>query len=523
MFAFALWDRRQHRLLLARDGFGIKPLFYRQTANAFWFASEIKALLMAPDYEPQASLEGLYHFLSFDYVPAQHTAFAGIQELRPGCAIELNDRFEAMPRRFFDIRYDVQANMSEQEAIAGSQEHLLASVKRQLIADVPVGVMLSGGMDSSALASLMSRVRGDNDFHTFSLAFDDASYDESSYAALVAKHIGTHHHHIPVKPERVRELLPVYLAHIDEPYADGSAIPTFLLAECAKSFVTVLLSGEGGDEFFSGYDTHLALKFRRLYRLLPRLLRQGVVKPLVHQLPVSHKKLSLDFKLKRFTTGAEMDVPTSHFAWRVVLDEDVKRQVLAQPGHYQDWPPSSSLFVEAYRRCQADDDLNRLLYIDYSFHLPDDLMIKNDRMTMAHSLEARVPFTDTELVGFLASVPVDLKLKGTRKKHLLREGMRGRLPETILNKKKVGLEMPYSSWLCAEWRDLAEHYFDQARIDATGLFNGAAVATLWRQHAAKQADHGRFLWGMLNYMIWFEHYIQKKDFTSYLTIPRSAR
>lgn len=491
MFAFALWDRRKRRLLLARDGFGIKPLFYRQTADAFWFASEIKALLMAPDYEPQPSLEGLYHFLSFDYVPAHHTAFAGIQELRPGCAIEVNDRFEPAQRRFFDIRYDVQQDLSEQDAINGSQQVLQASVKRQLISDVAVGVMLSGGMDSSALAALMSRVRGDSDFHTFSLAFDDASFDESSYAELVARQIGTHHHRIPVKPDRVRELLPVYLAHIDEPYADGSAIPTFLLAEHAKEFVTVLLSGEGGDEFFSGYDTHLALKFRNLYRLLPEFVRQGLIKPLVHRLPVSHKKLSLDFKAKRFTTGAEMDVPTSHFAWRVVLDEEVKRQVLAQRERFENWPPSAALFTEAYRLCQAQDDLNRLLYIDFSFHLPDDLMIKNDRMTMAHSLEARVPFTDTELVKFLAKVPVGLKLKGLRKKHLLREGMRGSLPETILNKKKVGLEMPYSTWLCGDWRDLSEHYFDRSRIQATGLFDGAAVAALWQQHLGKQADHGR--------------------------------
>ncbi|MDZ7338620.1 MAG: asparagine synthase (glutamine-hydrolyzing) [candidate division KSB1 bacterium] len=522
MFAMALWDRRERTLYLARDPYGIKPLFYMQWQGAFWFASEIKALLMAPGFEARPSLEALFHYLSFDFVPDELTAFEGIRELRPGHVLSLRPGGQIHIERFFDIDYAVQQSMTEQEAIEQSLRLLTASVERQLIADVPVGVMLSGGMDSSALTALMARVRGDSDFHTFSLAFEDDSFDESWYARVVAETLHTHHHEILVTPQRVRELLPRYLCYIDEPYADGSAIPTYLLAECAKDYVTVLLSGEGGDEFFSGYDTHLAYKMRRLYRKVPALLRRGVIAPLVNRLPVSDKKLSFEFKAKRFVRGAEMDTATSHFAWRVVLAEEAKRQVLREPERFG-FAPSVSYFQHAFAHCQAADELNRLLYVDYSFHLPDDLMIKNDRMTMAHSLEARVPYTDNELVSFLATVPVGLKLKGTRKKHLLRSALRGILPPVILNKKKVGLEMPYSRWLREELRDLSERYFAAGRLADTGLFNPDGVRLLWEEHLAKRVDHGRFLWGLLNYMLWHEAYVERGDFRSYLVEPRAPR
>ncbi len=522
MFALALWDRRSGTLFLARDPYGIKPLFYMRWRGSLWFASEIKALLRAPGFEPKPSLEGLYHYLSFDFVPDSLTAFEGIHELRPGHVLSWRRGGTVEIERFFDITYAVDNSMSERHAVQESLRLLTEAVERQLIADVPVGVMLSGGMDSSALTALMAKVRGNSDFHTFSLAFEDDSYDESSYARVVAEGVGTHHHEILVTPERVRELLPRYLCYIDEPYADGSAIPTYLLAECAKDYVTVLLSGEGGDEFFSGYDTHLAYNMRRWYRLVPGPVRRCLVSPLVDLLPVSDKKLSFEFKAKRFVRGAELDTPGSHFAWRAVLSEEAKRQVLDEPQRFA-FPPSVSYFQRAFAHCGAADELNRLLYVDYSFHLPDDLMIKNDRMTMAHSLEARVPYTDNELVRFLATVPVGLKLRGVRKKHLLRSALRGMLPPEILNKKKVGLEMPYSRWLRRELRDLGEHYFSSEYLAGTGLFDPRGVRRLWTEHLERRVDHGRFLWGTLNYLLWHQAYVVEKNFTSYLTEVRLPR
>jgi asparagine synthase (glutamine-hydrolysing) len=230
--------------------------------------------------------------------------------------------------------------------------------------------------------------------------------------------------------------------------------------------------------------------------------------------------LSFDFKAKRFVNGAELDLPNSHFYWRVVLSEDAKSEIMRSDGAYA---ASDQLFVEAFDSCNAEDELNRLLYIDYSYHLPDDLMIKNDRMTMAHSLEARVPFTDNELVAYLATVPVDYKLKGMQKKYLLRAAFRGVLPDQIINKKKVGLEMPYSNWFMHEWRDMVESVLSEKKLEATGLFNGRAVRELWEAHLAKKVDHGRAIWGLLNYMLWHELYIEKGTYASYLSPPRPAR
>lgn len=523
MFALALWDRSAQVLHMARDPYGVKPLFYVVHDQALWFASEIKALLQIPGLVPRPSLAALHHFLSFDYVPGALTAFDGIHELRPGWRMEMRPG-QSEPRfeRFFDVCYDVNPRMSERDAVEGSLQMLTRAVERQLVSDVPVGVMLSGGMDSSALTALMAKVRGNADFHTFALAFDDTSYDESAFARMVADQVGTRHHEIRVAPEQVMDLLPRYLCFIDEPYADGSAIPTYLLAETAKDFVTVLLSGEGGDEFFSGYDTHAAWALRRCYRRIPAALRWGL-RHAVQFLPVSSRKLSFEFKAKRFTRGAELDVPCSHHFWRVVLTEEAKRSVLAPSVCAQAFEPSSRYFEEAYRQCDAADDLNRLMYLDFSYHLPDDLMIKNDRMTMAHSLEARVPFTDNELVRFLATVPVKYKMKGLRKKHLLRTALRGLLPEEVLEKKKVGLEMPYSRWIRRELRDYADDLLSPAHLSRTGLFHAAGVRQLWDQHQDRRADHGRALWGLLNYMLWHRHYIERRDFLEYLPPPRSPR
>ena len=513
MYAFALWDSQKRMLHLARDPFGIKPLFYTWFNGALWFASEIKALLQIPSFPRQPNLEAFYHYLSFDYIPGALTAFENIHELRPGHLMSVAaDMTSPKSKRFFDIDYSINLNLSETEAVEQTRQLCHEAVERHLISDVPVGVMLSGGIDSSAMTALMARIRQDSDFHTFSLAFDEPSFDESRFARHVAQKLGTRHHEIKVTPQEVSRLLPKYLTFIDEPYADGSAIPTYLLAEQAKEHVTVLLSGEGGDEFFSGYDTHMAFKMRRLYRLIPSFLRSGVISPLVKKLPVSHKKLSLEFKAKRFIQGAELDVPQSHFFWRVVLSESEKKSVLEKKSVFDDLEPSVGFFEQAYRHCNATDDLNRLLYIDYSYHLPDDLMIKNDRMTMAHSLEARVPFTDKKLVEFLATVPVRLKFKGRNKKHLLKGAMRGMLSPMILNKKKIGLEMPYSRWMLNELRDIVESVLSPEAIRSTGFINGKGIARLWGEHKQKKADHGRALWGLVNYMLWYQVYIAGKSF-----------
>lgn len=524
MYALAIWDHSAKTLHLARDGYGIKPLFYTQHNGAIWFASEIKALLTIPGFQPKPGLEALHHYLSIGFIPDKLTAFEGIHELRPGQRLSytLGDD-QPKTARFFDVTYQVDSDLTEKEAIEKSLELLEEAIQRQLISDVPVGVMLSGGIDSSALAIMMAKIKGNSDFHTFSIGFDDKSYDESSYARMAADFVGTHHHEVFVTPESVRSLLQTYISHIDEPYADGSAIPNFLLSQQAKDFVTVLLSGEGGDELFSGYDTHLAYKIRKAYRAFPGLEINKIIRPFVDLLPVSDKKLSFEFKAKRFVRGCELDVPGSHFFWRHILSEETKREVINNQEILDAFPPSHSYFTNTFERCSAEDELNCLLYIDYSFHLPDDLMVKNDRMTMAHSLEARVPFTDNLLWEFLSRVPVDFKMKGFRQKHLLKSALEGYLPSKIVSKKKVGLEMPYSRWLREHFVDLVEEKLSEKKLKETGLFNPQAVRKFWQQHLEKKYDHGRFIWCMLNYMIWFELYIWSDDYKNYIQPAREPR
>jgi asparagine synthase (glutamine-hydrolysing) len=517
MFSLALWDNRRHRLLLARDPFGVKPLFLWRDEGRLLFSSEIKAFAADPSFDPRPSAEALYHYLSLDYIPGDLTAFEGVTEMRPGTAMVVGgDGSGERSWSFFELTEDLE-EMTEEEACERSLEMVRRAVRRQLVSDVPVGVMLSGGMDSSTLVALMAEARGGGDFHTFSIGFEEPSFDESGYAAMVGKRFGTEHHRIMVKPREVADLLPGYLAYIDEPYADGSAIPTYLLSRLAREHVTVLLSGEGGDEVFAGYDTHAAYKVRRMYRCVPRVLR-SLARKLIGTLPVSYRKLSFEFKAKRFVKGAELDVPSSHFYWRVVLDEQAKRDVLRR-GVADGFSPTAALFQRRFSESPFSDQLNRLLHLDVSYHLPDDLMVKNDRMTMAHSLEARVPFTDLELVRFLFSVPVSRKMPFLRKKNLLRKAMRDILPGPVVKKKKVGLEMPYSSWFRDGLRELAGDTLSPDRIRDIDMLDPEGVQKLWNSHQCGQADHGRALWGIFNYVMWYDMYVRSSSFRSHLGSP----
>ena len=510
MYAFALWNASEGRLNLVRDPMGIKPMFVLNEGHTLWFASEIKPLLLVPGFERRPSTEALHHYLSFDYIPGHHTAFEGIEEVRPGAWWQVDANTGQIVKRNHGVTdWTTDPSISQDDAVARCDELLREAVERQLVADVEVGVMLSGGLDSSSLAALTKEVRGDAEFHTFSIGFEDSSFNEANHAQIVAQHLGTQHHQIDVRPEDIEELLPLSVCSIDEPYADGSAMPTAMLARVAREHVTVLLSGEGGDEMFSGYDTHAAAVARNWYRNVPGWLRRGLVGPMVNLLPVRHNKLSFDFKAKRFAHGAEFEAARSHFAWREVLSEEVKREILKTD---EPFAPSHQLFDTAWEQCPSPSDLHRMLHTDRSFHLPDDLMVKNDRMTMAHSIEARVPFCDSALVAFLATVPPRHFMNGMTPKVLLRRAMRNRLPSSIINRKKMGLEMPYSSWMRGPLRSLTEKILESDRVGATGILQPTPVNRLLQEHMGMKVDHGRALWGLINLVLWHEAYIQTDSF-----------
>jgi len=464
-------------------------------------------ILADPRVRRRASLQALHDFLTFDYVPGPQTAFEDIYEVPPGHWVTVDVHGTMQSRRYWDVTYVTDDSMDIDRASRRALEVIDRAVERQLVADVPVGVMLSGGMDSSALVALMRRhVTGP--LRTYSVGFEDHSFNELPWARIVADRFAVEAREILVTPALVREMLPAYLRYIDEPYADGSAIPTYYVCQLAKGEVVVLLSGEGGDEAFAGYETYAAFKASQWFRHVPRVVRQGLIRPIVQQLPVSHRKLSLEFKLKRFLGGQDLPPAQAHLWWRVVLSEAQKLELYtpAVRERLADAAPPDRYFSEAFDRPGPRDTLARLMRIDASVFLPDDLMIKNDRMSMAHSLEARVPFTDPELTEFMSTVPSRLKLPGLRKKHVLRRALSGLLPQEILDKKKVGLEMPYSRWFRTELKDLVDTYLGRARIEASGLFQPAAVQRLIDDHQAGRVDHGRALWGLLNYMMWLDLY-----------------
>lgn len=507
MYAFALWDARRRELHLVRDRYGIKPLFYAQYDDKLIFASEIKAILQDSRFNRRVNLQAMHDFFSFNYIPGVQTAFDGIFEVPPGHVLTAESNGALKLERYWQPSYQVDEKLNEKDAAQTALELMKQAVERQLVADVPVGVLLSGGLDSSAITALTARQQS-APVRTFSIGFDDQSFNELPYARTMAQAFGTIHDEVMITPELVAEMLPRYLSYIDEPYADGSAIPTFYVSQLARKSVKVVLSGEGGDEVFAGYETHAAFKAAQMFKKIPQVIRRNLFAPLVNLLPVSDKKLSLEFKLKRFLGGQDLTPAEAHLWWRIVLTETGKNEIYNPDIFGQFAPlPSVRFFQDVFAQSAARDDLNKILNIDSAVFLPDDLMIKNDRMTMAHSLEARVPLTDNDLTAFLETVPPRLKLKGLRKKNIMRQALKDILPREILNKKKVGLEMPYSRWLRAELKDLLLDSCSPKRLRETGFFDERAIQKIIDEHQSGKYDHGRFLWGLLNFMMWLNLYI----------------
>ena len=366
MFAIAIWDERQQALHLARDRYGIKPLFYQQDRDCFRFGSEIKTILADHRVSRVPSVQALHDFLTFDYVPGAQTAFDGIDELPPAHWMTIHQDGTRTLERYWDLMFDPDFAIDERTAIERSGELMDQAVKRRLIADVPIGVLLSGGMDSSVIVALMDR-HVNEQVRTYSVGFEDESFNELPYARIIAEHFNTIHREVMVTPQKVRDMLPDYLRYIDEPYADGSAIPTYYVCQLAKDEVTVVLSGEGGDEAFSGYETYTAFQASQMFSYIPRWVQQTFIAPVVNRLPVSDKKLSLEFKLKRFLGGQGLTSYEAHLWWRIVLTEPQKQGIYSDDLR-QELAVERPIrhFEEAFLRQNAKESLSGLMYVDSS-------------------------------------------------------------------------------------------------------------------------------------------------------------
>jgi asparagine synthase (glutamine-hydrolysing) len=503
MFAIALWDSAKRRLVLARDPFGIKPLYYRVQRDFLSFASELKALLVQPGISREIDLDALEAFLAFSFVPAPLSIFREVRKLEPGSLLIWNQQAGV------DIRIERYAKpmpvpadrvRSENEAILADElrSRLRESVRAHLIADVPVGVLLSGGLDSATLAALAAEESAER-ISTFTIGFEEQGFDERKLARLVARRFDTDHQELVLRPEAA-ELLPELSATFDEPFADASAIPTYFVSRLAGGHVKVALSGEGGDEFFGGYNYYVG------HLLAPRLRPiAGLLRPFIERLPVSSGQAStMEWRAKRFISGIELSPLERHYAWKTVFSPE-ERAAIIEPDRRGTSDPVTLLRL---RHTESEDaeELARLMDLDLSVFLVDDMLVKTDRASMAHSLEVRVPLLDRSVAELALALPSRMNVRGLRKKRLLRRAAEPLVPAEILQGNKRGFSIPLAAWLQRDLEPLTREVLSQENVRRQGFFRPEAVAGLISDHAAGRADQSRKIWALLVFSVWAERY-----------------
>jgi asparagine synthase (glutamine-hydrolysing) len=505
MYGLAIWDADRRSLLLVRDRLGIKPLYYWLDHRRLAFASELKCLMEDPELPRDFDPVGLNNFLSLNYIPAPQSIYRAVSKLPPAHYLQWRDG-KVKIERYWTLQYSGDGRTGPEQPEAWYAERLLellkAAVKRHLISDVPLGVLCSGGIDSSSMVAIVSRWFN-RQVKTFSIGFEEDTFNELKYARLVARLFETDHREELVRPDAAG-LLPKLVWHLDEPFADHSAIPTYYVSRLARRDVTVVLSGDGGDELFAGYETYAALRYAKLLRRLPGPLVRGLLQPAVGMLPVSDKKVSLDYKAKRLLSGYQLSPAQAHLAWKVIFTEEDKRSLYAADyrAGLTGQDTAADLFSGYFGSAAASDDLDRLLYVDTMVYLPDDILMKVDKMSMAVSLESRVPLLDYTVAEFAASIPARYKLKGRQKKHILKQSLKGLLPDTTLYRKKAGFSLPIAAWIKGSLREMVLDVLSPDSLLRTGLFNPDYVRQVIDDHLAGRRDNSRPIWGLTNFMLW---------------------
>ena len=489
MFAVAIWDAPRRRLVLARDPYGIKPLYYRISGDGLEFASELRALPRG-----EIDFDALECFLAFNSIPAPLSIFRDVRKLPPGHLLVWEG---GAPRLERYARPGPGETRSDEEAelVEECRARLRDSVRAHLVSDVPVGVMLSGGVDSGALAALAAQ-ESSEPVRTFSIGFEEQSFDELAGARAVAERYGTRHRELVLRPDAAL-LLPVLADAFDEPFADSSALPTYLVSRLAAEDVKVALSGEGGDELFGGYYTYVAdLIAERAGRLA------GFARPLVERLPTSTAKASFDYKAKRFVRAAHLPPLERHHAWKEIFSPEVREELT---GRRSTFDPVDILRAR-HDETEGADLLARLQDVDFGIYLVDDLLVKTDRASMAHSLEARVPFLDPAVTNFAFTLPARHKVRGLSKKVLLRKALEPLLPREVVHGRKRGFSIPAAAWLRGGLEPFARETLEG--VERQGFFRRDAVMKVLDAHVAGRDDLSRQLWGLLSFTLWYERHVE---------------
>ncbi|MEQ8537297.1 MAG: asparagine synthase (glutamine-hydrolyzing) [Coleofasciculus sp. D1-CHI-01] len=502
MFALAIWNKTKRELILARDRLGIKPLYYYLNNGQLIFASEIKAILQASQVAREINPQALYHYVGYEFVPAPDTIFRHIHKLPPGHYLQYREgRVELT--QYWDLKFETETQPTAY--YEEKMRYLLEdSVRQRLISDVPLGVFLSGGLDSSTVVAMMDRC-GVEPIQTFALGYDDPSFSELDYAEFMARELKTQHQVLMVDPI-TPELLETAVWHLDEPMTDLSTIPFYLICKKAREQVTVCLSGEGGDEVLVGYDRFKASKAHSYYAVIPKSIRRQLVAPLINALPDQPQKKGAINMLKRFIQGGLLSEEGQHMRW----------QYFGMPEHDQDlFSPdilgeiSRNPFApirEQVAGCNSNQRLDREIYVDLKFMMPDSPLMKVDKMSMAHGLEVRVPFLDHRFVEFCATIPSELKLRGFTTKAIFRSAMKDILPDKIRHRGKQGYSLPIKNWLRQELRDYMIELLTSSSL-MKEAFNINYIEQLIQEHLDYRANHNHILWALINLALWHRLFV----------------
>ena len=511
MFAIALYEKEHKKLFLARDGMGKKPLYYGIFEKTLLFGSELKALMAHPKFKKELDIASLNKYFQYEYVPTPHTMFQNVFKFEPGHYATYDGK-ALTKTKFWDVSFEVRKGKSPSldDTIVRFDELLHEGVKKRLISDVPLGVFLSGGIDSSTIAyyaQKIARDTGAKPIQTFSIGFTEDSFDESKYARQVAEFLGTEHHEKILSAKEGAALIPVIADLLDEPMADASIIPTYLLSQFTREHVTVALGGDGGDELLCGYDTFLAHRFAGIYEKVPEALRRQIIEKMIPLLPASHKNMSLDFKVKKFIAGFYGDKKYRNQRWLGAFDKDERRKLFSKKIGKEIENLNEFEDIDNYLKgLSTNDCYDQLTYLYLRTYMMDDILVKVDRASMYNSLEVRAPFLDTDVVEFLVNVPLSFKLHGFTTKYLLKKLMEDKLPREIVFRKKKGFGIPLAEWLSGELKPLVLEMLSEERLNKQGLFDITYVKGLLDDHFSKKADNRKPIWTLLVFQMWYDRW-----------------
>ncbi len=519
MFAFALWDRRHRRLLLARDRVGKKPLYYIHDEERLLFGSELKALLGDPSVKRAVNLEVLDDYLTFGAVPAPRTIYQGIQQILPAHYL-VWEGGRVRTTEYWDLTYRSGPARGEAAWLEEFEDIFSEAVRLRMISDVPLGAFLSGGVDSSAVVAAMA-AQASRPVITTNVSFAESAFDEASHARTVARALNTEHHELLVEP-RGADILPALVWHLDEPFADSSAMPTYYVARAARQRVTVALSGDGGDEIFAGYQWRYGLNLveARLRRLIPGPVRRNLLGPLSTVWPKADR-LPRPLRWKFLLRNLSLEAEHAYFHDMSLFTAADKRGLLTDGfqrtlNGYDPYPA----FQRHFDRVRGADHLSRLLYVDLKTWLPNDILVKMDRMAMANSLEVRSPLLDHKVIEFAATLPSELKYRGTTSKYLLKRYTERRVPASAVHRPKMGFSIPLATWLRRELRPTAEQLLLSERALERGYFRPAQIGAMWARHQDGSHDHSHHLWALMMLELWHRLFV---DQAPTLTAPDAAR